>query len=123
MSLTSHFGEPVKQYPGPVQVQRRVRVNQAEVGCKKAAAANVESVFSGAGKFTAEVRRAPSRALPREPGEPGEPREPGGALPGLGMLFKDELGRRRKTRQLRTCSAREDEPPGALPLAPAPASA
>ena len=29
----------------------------AEVGCKKAAAANVESVFSGAGKFTEEGRR------------------------------------------------------------------
>jgi hypothetical protein len=27
----------------------------AEVGCKKSAAANVESVFSGAGKFTEEV--------------------------------------------------------------------
>ena len=27
----------------------------AEVGCKKSAAANVESIFSGAGKFTAEA--------------------------------------------------------------------
>jgi hypothetical protein len=27
----------------------------AEVSCKKSAAANVESVFSGAGKFTEEV--------------------------------------------------------------------
>jgi len=27
----------------------------AEVGCKKSAAANVESVFSGTGKFTAEA--------------------------------------------------------------------
>ena len=27
----------------------------AEVGCKKSAATNFESVFSGAGKFTAEV--------------------------------------------------------------------
>ena len=31
-------------------------VFMAEVGCKRAAAANVESVFSGAGKFSAEVR-------------------------------------------------------------------
>ena len=31
----------------------------AEVGCKKAAASNVESVFSGAGKFTEEVPRPP----------------------------------------------------------------
>ena len=30
----------------------------AEVGCKKAAAANVESVFSGAGKFTDEATSA-----------------------------------------------------------------
>ena len=30
----------------------------AEVGCKKAAAANVETVFSGAGKFTDEVQAA-----------------------------------------------------------------
>ena len=30
----------------------------AEVGCKKAAAANVESVFSGAGKFTEEAKSA-----------------------------------------------------------------
>lgn len=30
----------------------------AEVGCKKAAAANVESVFSGAGKFTDEAKSA-----------------------------------------------------------------
>ena len=28
----------------------------AEVGCKKVAAANVESVFSGAGKFTLEAK-------------------------------------------------------------------
>jgi len=33
------------------------RVYLAEVACKKATAANVETVFSGAGKFTAEVRR------------------------------------------------------------------
>ena len=31
----------------------------AEVGCKKAAAANVESVFSGAGRFTSEVSCLP----------------------------------------------------------------
>ena len=30
----------------------------AEMGCKKAAAANVETVFSGAGKFTDEVQAA-----------------------------------------------------------------
>ena len=30
-------------------------VYMAEVGCKKAAAANVESVFSGSGKFTKEA--------------------------------------------------------------------
>ena len=30
----------------------------AEVGCKKAAAANVESVFSGAGNFTDEAKSA-----------------------------------------------------------------
>ena len=30
----------------------------AEVGCKRAAAANVESVFSGAGKFTDEASSA-----------------------------------------------------------------
>ena len=30
----------------------------AEVGCKKSAAANVESVFSGAGKFTDEAKSA-----------------------------------------------------------------
>jgi len=29
-----------------------------EVGCKKSAAANVESVFSGAGKFTEEAKSA-----------------------------------------------------------------
>ena len=33
-------------------------VYMAEVGCKKSAAANVESVFSGAGKFTDEAKSA-----------------------------------------------------------------
>ena len=37
----------------------------AEVGCKKAAAANVESVFSGAGKFTEEAKSAGHRLLSR----------------------------------------------------------
>ena len=35
----------------------------AEVGCKKAAAANVESSFSGAGKFSSEVTAATALAL------------------------------------------------------------
>ena len=37
----------------------------AEVGCKKAAAANVESVFSGAGKFTEEAKSAGHMLLSR----------------------------------------------------------
>ena len=37
----------------------------AEVGCKKAAAANVESVFSGAGKFTQEAKTAQPVLLQR----------------------------------------------------------
>jgi len=37
----------------------------AEVGCKKSAAANVESVFSGAGKFTAEASSTGSELLSR----------------------------------------------------------
>ena len=37
----------------------------AEVGCKKGAAANVESVFSGAGKFTEEARSAGHTLLSR----------------------------------------------------------
>ena len=37
----------------------------AEVGCKKAAAANVESVFSGAGKFTQEAKSAGHMLLSR----------------------------------------------------------
>ena len=37
----------------------------AEVGCKKAAAANVESVFSGAGKFTQEAKGAGHMLLSR----------------------------------------------------------
>ena len=37
----------------------------AEVGCKKSAAANVESVFSGAGKFTDEAGSAGHVLLPR----------------------------------------------------------
>ena len=39
------------------------RTYLAEVACKKAASANVETVFSGAGKFMAEVH-APSLPLP-----------------------------------------------------------
>ena len=35
----------------------------ADVACKKAAAANVESVFSGAGKFTAEAPSAGKKLL------------------------------------------------------------
>jgi hypothetical protein len=37
----------------------------AEVGCKKAAAANVESVFSGAGKFTSEAPSTGAKLLQR----------------------------------------------------------
>ena len=37
----------------------------AEVACKKAAAANVETVFSGTGKFMAEARRTRSLHLLR----------------------------------------------------------
>ena len=37
----------------------------AEVGCKKAAAANVESVFSGAGKFTTEAPSVGAKLLQR----------------------------------------------------------
>ena len=37
----------------------------AEVGCKKAAAANVESVFSGAGKFASEAVRVGPTLLSR----------------------------------------------------------
>ena len=37
----------------------------AEVGCKRIAAANVESVFSGAGKFTEEAKSAGSTLLER----------------------------------------------------------
>ena len=37
----------------------------AEVGCKKAAAANVESVFSGAGKFSGEATFAGPTLLQR----------------------------------------------------------
>ena len=37
----------------------------AEVGCKKAAAANVESVFPGAGKFTEEAKSAQADLLQR----------------------------------------------------------
>ena len=37
----------------------------AEVGCKKAAAANVESVFSGAGKFTKEAPTVGAKLLQR----------------------------------------------------------
>ena len=37
----------------------------AEVGCKKAAAANVESVFSGAGKFTSEAKSTGPTLLSR----------------------------------------------------------
>ena len=37
----------------------------AEVGCKKAAAANVESVFSGAGKFTQKAKSAGHMLLSR----------------------------------------------------------
>ena len=37
----------------------------AEVGCKKAAAANVESVFSGAGKFSNEARSVVAKLLER----------------------------------------------------------
>ena len=48
MSMPFHFG-----------------VYVAEVGCKKAAAANVESVFSGAGKFTEEARSAQPTLLQR----------------------------------------------------------
>ena len=40
-------------------------VYQAEVGCKKAAAANVESVFSGAGKFTTEAPSVGAKLLQR----------------------------------------------------------
>lgn len=35
----------------------------AEVGCKKAASSNCESVFSGAGKFTKEASSAGSKLL------------------------------------------------------------
>ena len=34
------------------------------MGCKKAAAANVESVFSGAGKFSGEARPTPKPLAP-----------------------------------------------------------
>ena len=37
----------------------------AEVGCKKAAASNVESVFSGAGKFTEEATFTGAKLLSR----------------------------------------------------------
>ena len=37
----------------------------AEVGCKKGATANVESVFSGAGKFTEEAKSAGHTLLSR----------------------------------------------------------
>jgi len=37
----------------------------AEVGCKKAVAVNVESVFSGAGKFTAEAPSTGAELLSR----------------------------------------------------------
>ena len=37
----------------------------ADVGCKKSAAANVESVFSGAGKFTAEAPSTGAELLTR----------------------------------------------------------
>jgi len=37
----------------------------AEVGCKKSVAANVESVFSGAGKFTAEAPSTGAELLSR----------------------------------------------------------
>ena len=37
----------------------------AEVGCKKAAAAKVESVFSGAGKFTTEAKSLGPKLLER----------------------------------------------------------
>ena len=37
----------------------------AEVGCKRSAAANVESVFSGAGKFTAEAPSTGAELLSR----------------------------------------------------------
>jgi len=37
----------------------------ANVGCKKSAAANVESVFSGAGKFTAEALSTGAELLSR----------------------------------------------------------
>ena len=37
----------------------------AEVGCKKSAATNVESVFSGAGKFTAEAPSTGAELLTR----------------------------------------------------------
>ena len=40
-------------------------VYMAEVGCKKSAAANVESVFSGAGKFADEAGSAGHVLLPR----------------------------------------------------------
>ena len=53
------FMTAIKQHPGPVQVFR------AEVGPKKAAAANVESVFSGAGKFTDEAKSAGPKLISR----------------------------------------------------------
>jgi len=40
-------------------------VNLAEVGCKKSAAANVESVFSGAGRFTADAPSTGAELLSR----------------------------------------------------------
>ena len=39
----------------------------AEVGCKKAAAANEESVFSGAGKFTEEAKSAGEKIMADSP--------------------------------------------------------
>ena len=42
----------------------------AEVACKKAAAANVETVFSGAGKFTDEVSSNPMLAIAPAPLSP-----------------------------------------------------